>query len=306
MPAGTRTSTRVIPRLSGDIVLLRPPKYCHSVVPGVPAAPRAGSEPPDRLSIVSWNLLAPCWKRTGKRTRESDTRDAWIARMTSQIASLRAAAADVLFLQEWWHANEEFRAAWVEFARQEGLVLFSSPRTRDQPDGVATLVRVHLAGGAEVRTYGFNDWGERVAQFIRLPTTGVVLCNTHLTFPHKNEWDPQMRYHQARKLSAMLNSEVHDYETLLLAGDLNGERGDSAVELLFRNANLTAHADKTGWVSHVDHNGSRVGCDFLAVRAGRFVADTVRLLGSLDAEEPESDHLMVVAEVRVGDARAHL
>eukprot|EP00756_Hemistasia_phaeocysticola_P047010 Hpha_TRINITY_DN20893_c0_g1::TRINITY_DN20893_c0_g1_i1::g.85608::m.85608 len=297
MPSGKRTSMRRTDFLSGDAVLLLPPSYTHRIHPRPPSV-RAGGEPPSQLCVVTWNLWAPCWRRTEvPGGRESSRREEWTTRVKAQQRTLRLQLPDIVFLQEWWHANDEYRELWEEFCRKERFVMFSSPRTGRKQDGVLTLVSKSLAGGARLRTYGFGDWGDRVAQLVELPASGLVLCNTHLTFPHRNEWDPQMRYHQARKLAAVLTSSViPPYAQLILAGDLNGERGDTPVELLFRAARLTPQAASGGWVSHLNHMGEKVGYDFIAVR-GDISIEGSKLVGDLDSAEPESDHLLVKASL---------
>ena len=54
----------------------------------------------DRLSLLSWNILAPPYKRLGGGARESQ-RDEWKARVDSQIQAVREYDADVVGLQEF-------------------------------------------------------------------------------------------------------------------------------------------------------------------------------------------------------------
>eukprot|EP01062_Namystynia_karyoxenos_P045286 TRINITY_DN33633_c0_g1_i2.p1 TRINITY_DN33633_c0_g1~~TRINITY_DN33633_c0_g1_i2.p1 ORF type:complete len:334 (+),score=86.21 TRINITY_DN33633_c0_g1_i2:73-1002(+) len=300
MPAGVRTRTRPGPDFSGPAKPLLPPRYSHWIFPSVPSV-RAGGDAPPQVSAVTWNLLAPCWKRLPGGGRESGSEELWRGRLRRQLELIRACHADIVLLQEWWHASADYTQLWRDYARETGAVLFASPRTGGKPDGLAVLVRQQLAGGATLRTYGFGDFGDRVAQLVTLPAAGLAVCNAHLTFAHENEWDPQMRYHQARKLAEVLRKDVVPWMPLLLAGDLNGELRDPAVAHLLQAAGLTPQAADTGWVSHVDHNGRRLGCDYIATRGAIAMQDHT-WHGALDADDPESDHLLLCADM---DRRAH-
>ena len=91
------------------------------------------------LSLLSWNLLAPPYKRP------KETEAASRARASAQIEVVRRSAADVVGLQEFWLA-EQHLGSWQEFAMKEGYFMLVSPRTGGKKDCCCMLVRAAAAG----------------------------------------------------------------------------------------------------------------------------------------------------------------
>ena len=56
---------------------------------------------PARFTLGTWNLLAPCWKRT-KEGRESANQEQWQERQKAILDVLEARTWDAVFLQEVW------------------------------------------------------------------------------------------------------------------------------------------------------------------------------------------------------------
>ena len=214
------------------------------------------------LSLLSWNLLAPPYKRP----RESE--QASRSRALAQIALVRESAADVIGLQEFW-LEQEHMEAWSNFAESEGYCMLVSPRTGGKPDGCCMLVRRRrLTGLPSMETYSFDDWGNRILQCVTLQLAGcsdrLMLAHTHLTFPHANGHDPQMRRHQARKLATWVREQRSSTPHLALFGDLNGDVHDPAVSQLLQSAELAPMSGETDWVSHLSHLGTPMACDLVA------------------------------------------
>eukprot|EP00966_Prymnesium_polylepis_P174671 4042460-Prymnesium_polylepis.1 len=247
------------------------------------------------FKLLSWNLLAPPYKRMGGGVRESDRAFDWQARARTQIEYVAEADADIVGLQEFWTDNAAFVGMWREFADLRGYHMFVSPRTRGKADGLCMLVRDAIAlevddaaapppsqsppspGDAPAFScWSFNDWGDRVVQLLRLPigpTESLALLHTHLTFPHPNDHDGPMRRRQAGKMAEAIGALRS--RGVLVFGDMNGDVEDEAVDVLQTMGGLEAMAPAGGerWISHVAHNGAHMACDLLLSRGDCRVPD---------------------------------
>ena len=261
--------------------------------------PRPSPPPPmEALTLMSWNLLAPPYVRSG----EAD----WRARAARQLDEVAAAAPDVLCLQEFWHKSAEHTAMWENFARAHAYHLLVSPRPGGKEDGCAMLLRGDAAD-VRVSALHFGDWGNRVVQVAEFGPIGrrLVLLNSHLTFPHASAHDRPMRFHQGRKLGEYARALR---TPCVVVGDLNGDEDDAAVGVLRARGGLTpmppplSGGGTNGWVSHVSHRGDEMACDHVLAGDGVSVA-AVRLGGSaegLRAAERISDHRPVHARLEWG------
>ena len=262
-----------------------------------------------RLSLMSYNLLAPGYKRPAEAMEASR------ARALAQIDVVRAAAADVVGLQEFTLAEEHSRP-WSDFAAEAGYCMLVSPRTGGKIDGCCMLVREQcLSEAPKMETYSFEDWGNRIVQVVTLSLAGpaaeesrrLTLAHTHLTFPHDSGHDSTMRWHQARKLATWVSTRTQSAGVpLAVFGDLNGDVNDPAVSLLLESGSLTPHSTEVDWVSHKSHTGSLVACDLVATADGAATACRVAswaLGGSreeLVAGTSVSDHLPVSVSLELG------
>jgi hypothetical protein len=112
------------------------------------------------LSMMSWNLLAPCYKRPAEVSPD--------ARILAQTAVVRASQADIVNLQEFWLEPSHLRT-WRSVAAEEGYCMLVSPRSGGKRDGCCMLVRrTLLASQPEVEALSYNDWGNRVVQLVTL------------------------------------------------------------------------------------------------------------------------------------------
>ena len=253
------------------------------------------------LSMMSWNLLAPCYKRPAEVSPD--------ARILAQMAVVRASQADIVNLQEFWLEPSHLRT-WRSVAAEEGYCMLVSPRSGGKRDGCCMLVRrTMLCAAPEVEALSYNDWGNRVVQLVTLrlalalaltltlalalalaltltpiPTLTLTLtlamlrlaraggrdpftltvAHTHLTFPHEGAHDLEMRWHQARKLATLVQARAR-LNPVVVLGDLNGDVEDEAVSLLLASGVLAPMSERTDWISHLAHNGKLMACDILAV-----------------------------------------
>ena len=264
----------------------------------------------DSLRLLSWNLLAPPYVRSGGREGEA----AGLARAKQQIAYVADSDSDVIGLQEFWSGSEPYTDLWRAYASDHGYILHVCPRVNGKADGCAMLVRDTVCASPTFSAYTYDDWGSRVLQQcdLQMPTLGgasvpLTLMNTHLTFPHESEHDPAMRFHQARKIALLVNPHPPTAATVVL-GDMNApDERDPALGVLTSLGGLTPlpprGADGARWVSHVAHTGSLMACDQFLTRGACRVSEW-RLGGSheeLISRTLPSDHRPLHATLRLGE-----
>lgn len=289
-------------RFAGPAVRIPPPYFHRPLDDRLPAV--GGRARPVR--VVTWNLLAPCWKRTGDGLEEDDE-PVWRERLQQQFALLDEIDPDVLLLQEWWHESAAYSALWEEWASQRRMSLSFLPRTSGKPDGCAAFVAESFSAGCvTLDALSFADMGDRVVQMCRVSDGGGcnwLFANTHLTFPHRNDHDPTMRRHQGRKLGeAMAALRVAEPSLrVVLAGDFNGSVTDDAVRAVVDLSGLELHGVEEE--THRDHRGGSISCDFVLTTGLR--SSEVRLAGQagcLGTPDFCSDHRPLVVVLDEPDA----
>ena len=118
----------------GELTLLAP---SHSTVYDAGGVYGAGGGVGGSLSMMSWNLLAPCYKRPAESSPVAD------ARILAQTAAVRASQADIVNLQEFW-LEPSHVGTWWSMAAEEGYCMLVSPRSGGKRDGCCMLVRRSL------------------------------------------------------------------------------------------------------------------------------------------------------------------
>ena len=281
---------------------------------------RSSSGSVGTLRLMSWNLLAPPYNRREQGPPDAAAEE-WRPRALAQLSLVAEALPDIVGLQEFWSANESFVLLWRDFADRFGYVMHVVPRVDSKSDGCCLLVRLPPSK-CSFSGFTYDDWGSRILQMAELrvndATPPLVLMQTHLTFPHRSEHDPPMRYQQARKISDLI-SELWKSRGAIptcIFGDLNGNQDDPAVTLLTESGGLRpmppptraqdsvrdepeplAHPHKSGWITHVAHTGAHMACDLVLTRGDCCVREWT-LGGSESALVAGcfvSDHLPVIA-----------
>lgn len=307
------SKTDLSERFGGPAVVL--PASHQTFYPASTPA-ETGSSRQNNITVMSYNLLAPSYKRDAATNKEAADEAAWRARVAQQLLLVEdAGLPDVVGLQEYWCASPAYTALWRSFAEKHGYHMAVSPRTGGKQDGLCTLVRAsRLRVRAEaLQTLSYDDWGDRVAQVLVVDVAdagALALVNTHLTFPHPNAHDGPMRSEQARKLGEVARA-LAPRASVCLFGDMNGDARDPAVQQLVASGGLTPMSDaagrvEDGWVSHLNHNGELAACDW-AFAAGRCRVREWALLGSRDdlaGGRLPSDHRPLVATVGLDDPAA--
>lgn len=218
------------------------------------------------LTLLSWNLLATPYVRPD---RESELDG--LARAKRQIEYVATHSADIIGLQEFWHASEQLVRLWEEYARTAGYILHLCPRVDGKRDGNALLIRAALCTATpRFEAFHYNDWGSRVVQSATVDLVGgqsIVVLQTHLTFPHSSAHDPVMRRHQGRKLAELSRTLTG---AACVFGDLNNpSEDDAALRCLTTLGGLRPMPpprDEGDVISHVAHTGALMSCDLALTR----------------------------------------
>lgn len=144
--------------------------------------------------------------------------------------------------------------------------------------------------------------------------------------------------HQVRKLKEIVDdlqqSDDTDADTgptegVVVVGDMNGSIDDEAISMLFSTAvssvssvsstdtssidtdtlRLEPHSREKGWISHLAHDGSLMGCDFVGATVPHVCVLESQLVGSFECDDMgvmamgadnSSNHLPLLVTVQCG------
>lgn len=135
---------------------------------GLPAAAGAAAARPRALSLMTFNVLAPCYFRHGGLLESAD-RAAFLARAQAAIRTIQRARADVVCLQEFWFEREYERAFRAAFRDSHYVHALKRPGKKE--DGLAVLVRKRKLDIHHVQDIQFHRGaGDRVALLTHLAT----------------------------------------------------------------------------------------------------------------------------------------
>ena len=151
-----------------------------------------------KLHMVSFNLLAPCYKRlpmrnsTGRRMRESQDDALWHERAKKTLQFFQdeiMSNASIIGLQEYW-LEERYVAMFEPVFERAGYEMRVLKRKGDKSDSVALLVKKDEIEIIECKEVQLLSNGDRVALILHLrqcsTDTHMILANTHLSFPHSS------------------------------------------------------------------------------------------------------------------------
>jgi endonuclease/exonuclease/phosphatase family metal-dependent hydrolase len=228
---------------------------------------------------MTFNVLCPEYKRAsngGASGRESEDMAAAEARAEATLAEIASLDADVVCVQEFWHASEGIASLWRERLRECGYeAMHVTRRTSGRCDGLLTATKRDVEV-LDARDVLFNDCGDRVATAVRLKKAGVemIVVNTHLLFPH-NENSSLIRLRESFKILGFLH-EMFNEPTLrgrrlpiVITGDFNGTNNGRVFRFLTSQGFVSAldstidAAKRKAWVSHKNHHGELVGVDHM-------------------------------------------
>ena len=170
------------------------------------------------LSLMSWNILAPCWVKKEWYPVLYDLTVDYQTRLSTIISHISSLHCDVVFLQE---VQDTTLVQLEEQLRHRYKFRFiaNNPTTGSAPNGLLTMIRNDWKYASEVKIIeGILDPQEGEAvQIIHLPSKNIYLVNVHLHWIH--------RLAQGKMLLQRCHELLgeHHHQITVLAGDLNGE-----------------------------------------------------------------------------------
>lgn len=235
------------------------------------------------LSLVTFNLLAPCYKRLfhpsgqERRDREQSHPSLWRPRLDAllQLLLTLSPAPDVIALQEVWF-HPPFLAR-LEAALAPHFHLFYARRPCPKQDGLATLVRRRAAALHPVRppalvaAFPLAD-SDRVGLAVSLVLASgrpLLVLNAHLTFPHciRNR---RTRLEQADALVRFVADAQLPTAPALLLGDMNGDSDSRVCKRLadagFHNCYVAVNGSAAAPATHRNHINQQVFVDHIFLR----------------------------------------
>lgn len=224
------------------------------------------------LSICTFNILAPCYKRlSSEYDRESADKSVWQSRHLSIIRLLESLQINLICLQEFW-LNEPSFTQLYESHLASRYSFHYVQRTNDLDDGLAILVDRNFFKVIDKYDLLLNDIGNRVGLLLNLEYNGkcLLLINIHLTFPH-NAFDRRLRLTQIKKFVEMINeyqtkNDLLNKCSIILCGDFNAACEDDPVYQFlgkqFQSSYFIVHRREPK-VTHLTHRNEQLGVDFI-------------------------------------------
>lgn len=119
------------------------------------------------VSLMTFNVLAPCYFRHGGRVESAD-RAAFLSRAQALIHAVQREQCDLICLQEYWF-NHEYQLTFRQAFRSSHY-LHTFKRPGDKQDGLAIFVARHKFEIHNVVQLDFGHAGDRVAMMMHLAT----------------------------------------------------------------------------------------------------------------------------------------
>lgn len=201
---------------------------------------KSGYDPTAQFNVISFNVLAPVYKRlqslnveTGNRKRESQNQELWRARATKTLQFFRDEVfpcTDILGMQEFW-TDPQYRKIFDEDFEHFGYDVRVLQRTGSKLDAVVLAVKkdvFEVLGSLDVVLCSLSD---RVALVLWLKhrATGksFLVANTHLSFPH-SALDKINQLRQMASLTTAMDKfavshNIENDATRMIMGDFNVE-----------------------------------------------------------------------------------
>lgn len=262
--------------------------------------------PTVEFNIVSFNLLAPVYKRlsavditTGFRKRESQKEELWNARALRTADFFQKEVlghTDIIGLQEFW-MDSAYREIFEGNFRLAGYELFALKRPNQKLDGLVVVVKssaFEVLGTEHIHLCGVGD---RVALllWLRHRDSGkdILVANTHLSFPHSIE-DRTEQMDQMQALTRVIDDFASQFHitnaSRIILGDFNVESTSPVCEHLRELGYLSCFEISPPANCHVEDDASQVD-------PGRFISHRTHR-----SEDLGVDHIFLKPEMDVADA----
>lgn len=121
------------------------------------------------LKIVTFNILAPCYKKVSRGGCEGDWPDLFLGRNEQICRTLLDSQADLICLQEFWFSNPLLRDLYEkQLCSGDGPYEMrylgrTSSGAQTRKDGLAVFVKKDRLLIEDVQEILFHDCGDRVA-----------------------------------------------------------------------------------------------------------------------------------------------
>lgn len=239
------------------------------------------SSPHPSLSILTFNILAPCYKRlhnpngTERLDREDVHPTLWTPRLDAILNLLLSLtpAPDIIALQEvWFHRG--FLSHLTNILSPH-FHIFLAQRLKGKMDGLAILVRrlspsLHRAHPPfQLATFPLAC-SDRVGLAVVITLASglsLLVVNAHLTFPHTFGLC-RARAKQADAIVQFVSKQ--SFKHTVLVGDFNGDAHSSAYRHLVASGFTNCFADVHGAAmyptTHYNHMKEHVFVDHVFLR----------------------------------------
>ncbi|UJR07637.1 hypothetical protein I4U23_011925 [Adineta vaga] len=227
----------------------------------------------DTLSVCTFNVLAPCYKRLSSEIdRESAYDTMWQARHLSIIKLLQSLNINLICLQEFWLKNPLFAQLYTSNLSSK-YSFYTLQRTSSLDDGLAILVDTNHLQVIDKCEFKLNDVGNRVGLLLHLKfqEKNLLLFNIHLTFPHYR-FERRVRIKQIKKFLDLLNEyqkskNLFNQCSIIFCGDFNSSyHHDHVYQLIennqFQSSYRVIHGTEPN-VTHLTHRKEQLGVDFI-------------------------------------------
>ncbi|CAF3687359.1 unnamed protein product [Rotaria sp. Silwood1] len=226
----------------------------------------------DTLSVCTFNVLAPCYKRlSSEKDRESLHESLWHRRHSSIINLLQSLEIDLICLQEFWFKNPLFIQLYKANLSPK-YSFYTLQRTGFLDDGLAILIDSNRVKFIDRYDMKLHDIGNRIGILLNLEFNGknILVINLHLTFPH-NRFERRVRLKQMIKFLEL----IHKYQqannllnqcSIILSGDFNTTYyNDNVYQLIekdFQSSFKFIHGYEPH-VTHLTHKREQLAVDFI-------------------------------------------
>lgn len=244
-----------------------------------------GQDDDNSIRLVTFNVLAPCYKRlanrdetTGRKLREAYAVESWSPRAKetlsffqqeffglnghSDTSEVRHESASIIALQEFWQ-DADYLALFASEFSNLGYTMAHKTRSGGKTDAVALLVKDSMFEVLDTHESQLITGGDRVAilMFLRHKGTGeyFLIANTHLSFPH-TAFDRMLQVQQITSLTQTIESLENKYTsnikdkstlTTIVTGDFNAEP----------RSQVCKHMKTSGYVSCFDVTPPQSACN---------------------------------------------
>lgn len=207
------------------------------------------------LTITSFNMLAPCYKRVSvstpisgiseKRTisREASFTDQWQERADLKAKFLLEHVfpfSSIVALQEYWMFSE-YDSIFQELFKSCGYELYTCKRSGGKADAVAIGIQTEKYEVVDSQEIILSRFADRVGLLLwvrmkQSPFSDILLMNTHLTFPH-TRYDRILQMKQIRKCVKKIEiyaqkNDIEDVAHRFVVGDFNAESASPVCDYL--------------------------------------------------------------------------